>query len=164
MSISTTELLGMVDAIYSAKDTNDSGLVEFATTGGRITYCKQVADALAATTSDAGFLLLPASPAANQIKAIKATLMPQDVLTADNSNYATLSLVYDDGANGTETTVASVTTKITDSGDWTAGNVVPMAISAAYVPAGKQLRFKIAKTGTGVAVPITTLSVQYENL
>ncbi len=162
MSVSTVEMSGMVDAIFSAKDSNEVSLAEFASMGGCVVFCKQVADSLAADTSDVGFLGVPASPAVNQLKVVKCSLMPQASLTADDTDFVTLSVVYDDGAAGSESIVASVTTKITGgSGNWTGGQVVNVPISAQFVPAGKQLKFKVAKTGAGQAVPITTLSVQY---
>lgn len=164
MSIGSTQLLGMTEALFSAKDSNDTALVDYALLGGAVTYCKQVADAMAADASDMGFLAVPASPTVNQIKVLTATLHPQGALTGNDTDFVTLSVVYDDGAGGSETTVASVTTKVTGgTGSWTAGKVYPLTVSAAYVPAGNQLRLKIAKSGAGKVVPITTLSVCLQN-
>lgn len=81
--------------------------------------------------------------------------VPDAALTADDTNYATLTVKTRDGAGGAASTVASVTTKITGgSGDWTA--FVPVSLgtlSNAALAAGALLTFTIAKSGTGVAVP-----------
>ncbi len=80
---------------------------------------------------------------------------PHAALTANDTDYATLSLVYDAGP-GTDVVVATRTTQITGgSGDWVADTPVALTITAAnaVVPAGKNLMFKITKAGSGVAVP-----------
>lgn len=161
MTITGTQLFGMAEAIYSAKDTNDQARADWAVGGQCLCYTKLAADAMAADTSDVGISCQVASPYINGAKVISVKYLTQANLTAHDTNYATLSLVYDDGAGGSETTVASQTTKITGgSGNWTAGNMIDIPVSAAIIPAaGKQLRFKIAKAASGVVVPVGVLCV-----
>lgn len=75
-------------------------------------------------------------------------------LTSANTNVATFALVYNDGAAGADTTIASLNTATTaggGTGDITAE--IPMAItlntSNIQVPAGKQLQIKVTKSGAG---------------
>lgn len=84
--------------------------------------------------------------------------VPDAALTADNSNYATLTVGRRD-AGGARTTIASRTTQITGSGDWTQYSPVALTISAASLTAAgtQALTFEITKTGTGVAVPAGAL-------
>lgn len=90
------------------------------------------------------------------------TFGPDAAVTADNTNYKTLALVYDDGAGGSETTIASVDTTVA-SGSWVAGTLVTLAISGASVPTGKQLKLKSTKAGSGVALAGGTCTIKCTN-
>jgi hypothetical protein len=114
----------------------------------------KAADAAAATA--ASFGLDPVTDVDFKVTSVRFT--PGAALTSDDTNYATLSLVYNNGAGGSDTVVATATTKTSGgggTGNWTADTPVTIAITAAnaVVPAGSNLQFKIAKTGTGVVVP-----------
>jgi hypothetical protein len=95
-----------------------------------------------------------------------AWIYPQSTLTAHDSNYATVKVVKGDGAAGAETIMASVATTTTASGNWAAG--VPEALTVSSTVAntriakGEVLGFSIAKTGSGVAVPICSVTVEIE--
>lgn len=82
------------------------------------------------------------------------TIIPGDALTADNTHYATITLEMADGAGGSATSVATINTKITGSGDWAAGVTKALTVTTnTLVKRGYVLGFKIAKAGSGVAVP-----------
>jgi hypothetical protein len=80
-------------------------------------------------------------------KILSAEFVPSGTLTANDSNYATISLKV------STTTHASVTTETTGSGDWTADTPVALTIDSANLSDGDEIRLVIAKTGTGVFVP-----------
>jgi len=84
--------------------------------------------------------------------------VPLAALTADNSNYATITVSKRTGAGGA-VTVASVTTQITGSGNWTAFVPVAIPISAGSLAAGDVLTVAITKTGSGVVVPAGVLEI-----
>lgn len=86
-------------------------------------------------------------------------------LTADNTNFATISLKTDNGAGGATAVALSTTTAITDLGTlvsnvskaftlWTGANSV-------LVP-GANLFINIAKSGGGVVVPISAYQIRLQ--
>lgn len=96
-----------------------------------------------------------------------ANVQPQGTLTADDTDYATISVQKADGLGGAGTVMASKTTKITGgTGDFAAGRSEALALSATlanlHFTIGQVLSFAIAKAGAGVAVPVCTISVDVE--
>jgi len=94
-----------------------------------------------------------------------ASIAPRAALTAA-ADCAVVNVVKGDGAAGAATVMASVTTTVAGSGDWVAGRLEPMTISATVantrIARGEVLGFNIAKTGAGVVVPICAISVDIE--
>lgn len=90
---------------------------------------------------------------------------PREALTANDTNYATVALQKADGAGGSWSTVASVTTEATAPGsdDWVAEVPVDLPITdlSVAVAAGSLLGFAITKTAAGVVVPPGRLTVRY---
>ncbi|KYG11401.1 hypothetical protein BE21_57465 [Sorangium cellulosum] len=124
-------------------------------------YTKTAADAQG---SD-GLTAFPISgpmPAAATI--IAAWYVPVSTLTANDTNYATLTVsTYSLGGSLVGTVVQS-TTRTSGSGgtgSWTARAPVSLAITSASVSEGQHLEFSITKTGTGIAVPAGLLVVRY---
>jgi len=131
-----------------------------------VTFHKAAADAAAGTASELWIARITKKILVNDdVKIIAAAS-----LTADDTNYATVSLEVDDGAGGANTVLASQTTKITGgSGNWVAGTALALTITTTAADriidgatATKYLILKIAKTGTGVAVPVSTLFLSHE--
>lgn len=85
--------------------------------------------------------------------------LPGDALTAHADNYATLLVSKRAAGGGSKTTVASVTTQIAGSGDWTAWAPVDIPVTSGALTAGQGLTFEIAKAGSGVVVPAGKLVV-----
>ena len=87
-------------------------------------------------------------------------------VTSDNSNFTWINLVYNNGAGGSDTVVATVNTATTLGGG--TGNLAadqPKAITLVannnvVVPAGSQLMIKTLKAGTGVSLPILSFDVK----
>lgn len=79
-------------------------------------------------------------------------------ITANNTNFATVAFKSNDGAGGATATGLSITTAITDSGDFTANQSKAFTLvtsAGAAVPAGGGIWLNIAKSGAGVVVPIS---------
>ena len=100
------------------------------------------------------------------IKLTKATtvdtfeIIPGAALTAHASNYATIALKYDDGAGGSETTIATVDTTSGGSGTWAEGVAIPVTIATPVeVAAGSYLILAITKAASGVVVPASSFYV-----
>lgn len=93
----------------------------------------------------------------------KLYIIPDDALTADDTNYKTITVAKRDGAGGAGATVASVTTKITGgTGDWAAFTKIDMgALTGAVLAAGSILTVETAKTASGVALPGWTLVAEF---
>lgn len=120
-----------------------------------VVYAKPAVDAMAADTT-----LLWVLPLDKKVEILSVSFMPYGSLTSNDTNYATISLEYDDGAGGADTQVAAALTTTTGTGNFTAGTQVNIPLSATPAnrvvdgfTARKWLIFKIAKAASGVAVP-----------
>ena len=122
------------------------------------TINKPAADAAAGTDYSYGALKVPFD-----IEVVSVTICPHGTLTANDTNFATITLEKADGAAGSATAVASVTTETTGSGDWAADTFVELTLdeSEKEVDDGQILIIESAKDGTGVAVPISSFTVRY---
>lgn len=125
---------------------------------------KPAADAMAADTT--AYTAADAVRMQRAGRILGAWIYPQSTLTASDTNYATVKVVKGDGAAGAETIMASVATTTTGSGNWAAG--VPEAVTVSSTVAntriakGEVLGLSVAKTGTGVVVPICSITVEIE--
>ncbi len=117
-------------------------------------YPKYGADpaASAATTEQVFY----AVKAASTITSIK--IYPNAALTADNSNYATITIAKRSSA-GASTTLATAVTNVAGTGSWSAWTVLTLTVSSNALVAGDMLTFTITKTGTGVVVPNSVYDV-----
>lgn len=125
---------------------------------------KPAADAMAADTTayTAAFQIRMTRAA----KIIGAYVNPQATLTANDTNYATIKVQKGDGAGGAGTDMATLATTTTGSGNWAAGVPEVMTVSATLadtrIARGEVLGLAIAKAGSGVAVPICSITVELE--
>ncbi len=129
-----------------------------------LTLLKPAADGAASTTTAytaAHHITMPRA-----CKVLGAIVNPQGALTADATNNATIKVVKGDGAGGAETICASAVTTAGGTGNWVAGAKEPLTLSATVadtrIAKGGVLGFSIAKGGTGVAVPISSITVDVE--
>lgn len=114
-------------------------------------------DTLTATTAATFFVARKAC----RIKA--SNILPAGALTAHGTTYATLTINKNDGAGGADTALASVTTELTGSGHWVAGQTVAMTLATSVeVAAGEVIGLQIAKASTGVAVPVSAIQLDVE--
>ncbi|MBK8260227.1 MAG: hypothetical protein IPK80_02695 [Nannocystis sp.] len=97
--------------------------------------------------------------APNKSKLVKAYYLPGSALTANDTDYATITVSRYTAAGDSKTTIATVTTKITGgTGDWTAKVPVAITLSADNaVAAGALITYEVAKAGSGVALPAGSL-------
>lgn len=87
-------------------------------------------------------------------------------VTSDNTNNATVALVYNNGNGGSDTTVATINTATTAGGG--SGNItleVPYSVAVtaanAIIPSGSQLQVKVTKSGAGgLALPHSSFEVK----
>jgi hypothetical protein len=96
---------------------------------------------------------------------LSAEIIPDNALTANNTNYATLTLGSADGAGGAVTAFDSFTTEITGTGDWVQGVPEPFTIvpSTDTLDEGEALILVTAKAASGIAVE-ATIEVEYRLL
>lgn len=123
-------------------------------------FTKAAADGAAGTTTANTKVF--ANPFAFPLRIVRATYNPTGGgLTANDTNFATLNILTDDGAGGAPAAAKVMNTTLTGtaaSGNWTQNvNVVwPASGDVAAqltVPVGGVIWFSIGKTAGGVAVP-----------
>lgn len=119
---------------------------------------KAAADATAGTATAES--LIPRHPRKERVVGIE--FVPAAALTANDTDYATLTVYKRAAAGGSQTALASITTKITGgSGNWTAFVAVDFGtIATPDLLVGDNLTLAITKAGSGVAVPIGFLRVK----
>jgi hypothetical protein len=124
---------------------------------------KEAADAMAAdvtayTAADQMVMRVPG-------KVLGIRIQPRAALTANASNNATINVVSADGLGGAAVIAASYTSDVA-GGNLAAGVTKAGALSATAAntrfAVGQVLSFNIAKGGTGVVVPILSISVDVE--
>ena len=121
-----------------------------------VTFTKPAADSMATDTTSA--TVVPWTNAFDfPLKVVGARLFSASALTAHDTNYATITVLTDDGANGTPAVVATWATTTTGTGNWVADTdeVGTLTVANAVIPVGGKLHYAIAKASSGVAVPIT---------
>lgn len=122
-------------------------------------YSKAAADGATSTTTTVWGMKLD-----NKVEFQSVEFMPHGNLSAA-SDCANLGLLYDDGAGGAATYIASAITTSGGTGSWTAGTAVniPLTTGNSIVngaSASKWLKFTITKTAGGVAVPAGELTAK----
>ncbi len=87
-------------------------------------------------------------------------------ITGTNTNVANFSLVYNNGAGGTDTVLCTINTAASNNsgtGNITAGTAYSFALTAANVriPSGSQVQIKTTKAGAGgVALPFRSFELK----
>jgi len=96
---------------------------------------------------------------------LRAAYIPSAALTANDTNYATLTFAKRDAAD-TQTVLNSFTTKITGgTGDWVARVAEEFTLTTGLdLNTGDTLTLTIAKAAAGVVIPAGTLEVETEEL
>lgn len=137
------------------RGTRGAKIVTTEASGTPLYALKAAADGAAATTT--AETLVGRSPTALPSGHI-IYLTPAAGLTADDTNYATITL-YKRTAGGGTTTIGQILTKITGggTGNWTAWNPVAI-VTSQPVSEGDAITYDIAKAGTGVVVPACVLN------
>ena len=128
---------------------------------GHLTFKQAVAQDAAANTNttNTGFWVAPIDC---ELKSIY--IRTASTLSADDTNYATLQVLNDDGAAGTPVEMANVTTEESasgGSGDWAANVPVRMTITQKYMQQDEVLYYANTKSGSGVQTPAFDYSVHF---
>lgn len=97
--------------------------------------------------------------------------LPDDALTADNSNYAFIQVTRRDADGTNDVYAARGTTTVAGTGSWTQWNAVTIPLAAVggggepndavKLTEGQTLTFLIQKIGDGVIVPSGTLQIDF---
>lgn len=156
--------------VYNADGTNfmsvavdisdKTSAVLSASTSGAVqtaTYTKLVDGNAAATLAET---IVFSAPAGAIVLGVRFN--PSAALTADNTDYATLTVARRDAAGANAADIAEITTEITGTGDWVAFVAEDFApLDNTSIVAGGSVTFEIAKAGSGVVVPAGILQVDY---
>lgn len=135
---------------------------DFAVMSGRTTITHRKAqDAAAATaTTETAFGALLEGGTLTDVFVI-----PDQALTADNTNNATITVSKRDSAGANKTTIATLTTNVA-GGSWVQyarkALTITTAGSANVLAAGSGITLEISKAGTGVQIPALTLGFVLE--
>ena len=128
-------------------------------------WVKAADDAMASTTTAEAFVA--SVPYAGLIKAIY--FIPGAAITADASDFATLTVRKYDAAGANDEIVGTLTTELVAGGgigNATAGVRYAFTLVSAQLPvvAGGSLTFEIAKAMSGVVVPASLFEVHMEKV
>jgi hypothetical protein len=87
---------------------------------------------------------------------------PAAALTANDTNHATIRVSRRDAGGGNRTTIDSITTQTTGTGNWTAFDTISLGgVTAPSISAGQKITIEITKAGVGVIVPVMAIQVEY---
>lgn len=119
---------------------------------------KEAADAAAAdATAEHGFFQAPTA-----LTVTAVYYLPDAALTADDTNFATLTVSRRSTSGGSKVQVAQAATTTGGTGNWVAFDSESLGtITNAALAVGEVLTWEIAKSGTGVVVPSGTLQIEY---
>lgn len=119
---------------------------------------KDTADATAATaTAEQVFF-----EAGDSITITAVNIQPAAALTADATNNASIVVARRDANAANKVTVATLTTTAGGTGTWVAfDDITGTTLTNTALTDGQKLTVEITKGGTGVAVPIMDLVVEY---
>lgn len=126
------------------------------------TFSKASDDGMASTTTSETFtgIYIPYKCKIRNVYYVATT----GGITADNTNFATVTVSKRDSAGANLTTVATLTTTITSSGNITQGAGKALVLTAANIvcTAGSTITFSIAKAASGVVVRAGSFTVEVE--
>jgi hypothetical protein len=135
-------------------DTEGLTIATLASIGNKIAWPKVAADAAAATATAVTVIgVMPAVAG----RAIQINYAPSAALTADATNFLTMTVRRNPAAGGAAVTIASV---VTSAGSWTALVPVTLTLVNVALVSGDVLTVEITKSGTGVICPSGTLNCQ----
>jgi hypothetical protein len=131
-----------------------------------VVFDKSAADATAATTTSETYTGAY-SPRLSKVTSV-VFIPTSGSLTANASNYATITVSKRNAAAASKTAVGTITTTVASSGDLTQGVAEPFVLSstagALDIVAGGGFTFEIAKTGSGVVVPAGRFVITLEHV
>ncbi len=158
--MSSTDLYKRLKGTLANESTDQDADVQDAFFDSVLQIVKPAADGAASTASTVGSLKVPFN-----IQIVEVVVCPSASLTADNTNNAVITLGKADGAGGSSTDIAVLTTNVA-RGNWANDVFKSFTITAAnqFVNDGQILTLKITKGGTGVAVPISSYTVRYRRV
>lgn len=146
------------EAMVSALDLATNKRLDVQVQRRSVTHAEHLKTAADGAAGDAtAELSLGYTPVAAIVRSV--TIVPTGALTANDTNFATLTVWKRDSAGANQTKVAEIATTTAGTGNWVAFAAEAMTLQAAAnlaLAAGSSLTFQIAKSGTGVVVPANT--------
>jgi len=131
-------------------------------------YFKSAADGMAGTATTDQWVFT--NRTGGSIMLLTPTIVTLGAgLTADNTNFATIQVKRDDAIGGASVVAWSITTAITDSGNLTASVPKLFTLRSAtatnvVVPANGNVFIAITKSGAGVVVPISGITIPFRKV
>ncbi len=158
--MSVSNLTKRLKGTLVADETDPDADLQDAFLDGMVTFFKASADAMASDASTIGAFKAPFA-----MRIVGVTAIPNTTLTAHDTNNAVITLAKADGAGGSATAVAALTTNGA-GGNWAADTFEEFTVtaSAASVTRGQVVTLKITKGGSGVAVPISSYTIRYRRV
>lgn len=127
------------------------------------TLSKTAADGAASTAT--AYTAGPQIAVPRACRILGAKIVPAGAATADATNNAVITVSKGDGAGGAAVTMATYTSDVA-GGSLAAGVIKAMTVTSTLantrIPAGGVLGFTITKGGTGVVVPVLSITVDLE--
>lgn len=127
-----------------------------------VSFSKSADDAMASTTTSETYtgVIVPVKSLLKSVKYVATT----GGITANATNYATITVSKRDSAAANKTTVASFATDTVTTDDVTQGapKAFDLSTSNVVITAGSTLTFEIAKAASGVVVRAGTLTLELE--
>jgi hypothetical protein len=123
-----------------------------------VQWFKEAADSLPGTlTAERVVFTAPADLTVTEV-----LIEPAAALTANDTNFATITVSRRNATGGGRTTIDSMMTTTTGTGNWTAFGTISLgAVTAPSVSAGQKVTIEIAKTGVGIVVPVMAVQIEY---
>jgi len=125
-----------------------------------VQHSKASADAMASTTT--ADTLIWCNPYDFSLRVVSARIVSASALTAHDTDFATITVKTDNGANGSPATALTWETTTTGTGSWATDVAEAATVTAANATlvAGGCLHFNIAKGGSGVVVPASLVVIR----
>lgn len=128
-----------------------------------VDFDKTAADGMASTATADTFIW--SNPFDFPLFVVSGTMITLGAgLTVDNTNFATVTVKTDNGAGGATATALTINTTVTELATSFTSNIrkafTTLTAANQAVASGANLFFNIAKTGTGVVVPISAYQIR----
>lgn len=133
-----------------------------------VVFVKDTVDAMItdALTERVSHYMVPAH-VLNGVEVVSATVLPTSALTANDTNFATITLSKNDGAGGARTAFATLLTNVA-GGNWVAFSNKAMTVNTTLatrtIAVGGQVTVTVEKAAAGIQTGILTIVMVVKEL